>query len=79
MLEIRRDRTIIENNCILLVAQMKRAIELLEDKDLGNSFYSKDLAELDNKLLEIRRDSVRFMKMVRNPYQFKREYEDCKK
>lgn len=72
-MDIRRDRTPIEDNCTLLVAQMKRAIELLENADLERFTYSKDLAELDNKLLEIRRDSVRFIKMVRNPYRYERK------
>ncbi len=63
----------VDNTKSLLIAQMKRAIELLESKELERCIYSKELAELDNKLLEIRRDSIRFMKIVRNPYRFKRE------
>jgi len=51
-----------ENNTkTLLISQMKRAIELLEDDSI-NEFNSKELAELRNKLHEIRRDSIRFMK-----------------
>ena len=51
-----------ENNTkTLLISQMKRAIELLDDDSI-NEFNSKELAELRNKLHEIRRDSIRFMK-----------------
>ena len=51
-----------ENNTkTLLISQMKRAIELLEDDSI-NEINSKELAELRNKLHEIRRDSIRFMK-----------------
>lgn len=60
-----------ENTKVLLIAQMKRAIELLESADLEKFTYSKDLAELDNKLLEIRRDSIRFIKQVRAPWQLR--------
>ncbi|RWR06713.1 hypothetical protein QNH23_06275 [Siminovitchia fortis] len=47
----------------LLVAQMKRAIELLETESLSG--YSHEFAELTNKMHEIRRDSVRFVKAAR--------------
>lgn len=51
-----------EETSRLLIAQMKRAIELLEGvKDP----YSKDFAELSNKLHEIRRDSIRLMKLAK--------------
>lgn len=63
----------IEETRILLVAQMKRAVELLESENFRRYSYSKELAELDNKLLEIRRDSVRYINEVRNPYRIKRE------
>lgn len=63
-----------ENTRILLIAQMKRAIELLEGKDItkpekihndGNFKWSGrngEHSELKSKLHEIRRDSVRFVK-----------------
>lgn len=54
-----------DNTKVLLIAQMKRAIELLEIEELGRGIYSKDLAELDNKLLEIRRDSIRCVNQIR--------------
>jgi hypothetical protein len=44
----------------LLIYQMERAIELLKDEKL--EFYTKEFAEVENKLHEIRRDSVRFIK-----------------
>lgn len=68
----------VENTRLLLIAQMKRALEILESEDSterfvpypswdGKSTYSKHnpvLPELFNKLHEIRRDSVRFVKEV---------------
>lgn len=56
-----------DNTRALLVAQMKRAIEILESEDMGrfNYSYSNELAELDNKLLEIRRDSIRCINQLR--------------
>lgn len=68
-----RERTSTDDTRILLVAQLKRAIELLKNADFERFMYSKDLAELDSKLHEIRRDSIRLVKMIRNPYRFKRE------
>lgn len=53
------------NTRTLLIAQMKRAIEILESQDLGRCIYSNDLAELGNKLHEIRRDSVRYVNNLR--------------
>lgn len=67
-----------ENTRLLLVAQMKRALEILESENAtkkfvpylswdGKSTYKKnnpELPELFNKLHEIRRDSVRFVKEV---------------
>ena len=67
-----------ENTKVLLIAQMKRAIELLESESAtkrlvpypswdGKSTYTKynpELPELANKLHEIRRDSIRFIKEV---------------
>lgn len=44
----------------LLISQMERVIELLKDEKL--EFYTREFSELDNKLHEIRRDSVRFIK-----------------
>jgi hypothetical protein len=44
---------------------MKRAVELLESENVKRYSYSKELAELDNKLLEIRRDSIRYIKELR--------------
>lgn len=54
-----------DNTKVLLIAQMKRAIELLENEDVGRGAYSSDLAELDNKLHEIRRDSIRYVDWLR--------------
>lgn len=54
-----------EDTRMLLVLQMKRAIELLENADLEKFFWSKEVAELERKMHEIRRDSIRFMKEVR--------------
>lgn len=54
-----------DNTRVLLIAQMKRAIELLESDgiEMRNEWhYSKHFAELNNKFHEIRRDSVRFIK-----------------
>lgn len=53
-----------ENTRILLVAQMKRVIEILEDEKEIKS-YSPEIAEIDKKLHEIRRDSIRFIKELR--------------
>lgn len=69
----RRNVTVIDSSRILLIAQMKRVIELLEKQNPERMIYSRDLAELDNKLHEIRRDSIRLMKMVRSPYEIKKE------
>lgn len=53
-----------ENTKVLLVAQMKRVIEILEsDKEIKS--YSPELAEIDKKLHEIRRDSIRYVKELR--------------
>lgn len=58
-----------ENTKALLIAQMKRAIELLEtDQDLSANYTQGVYPELANKLHEIRRDSIRYMKEVRPPY-----------
>ncbi len=54
-----------DNTKVLLIAQMKRAIELLENGDVARGIYSNDLAELDNKLHEIRRDSIRYIDGLR--------------
>lgn len=55
-----------ENARQLLIAQMKRALELLEDEKILKPYiYNSGFAELENKLHEIRRDSVRFVKMSR--------------
>ena len=54
-----------DNTRILLIAQMKRAIELLEDDEtttLMHWYGNKNFAELSNKFHEIRRDSIRFIK-----------------
>lgn len=48
-----------ENTRVLLIAQMKRAIELLESntvKPIGGN-----TAEFERKMHEIRRDSIRFI------------------
>ena len=44
----------------LLIYQMERAIELLKNEEL--EYYTREFTELDKKLHEIRRDSVRFIK-----------------
>lgn len=58
-----------ENTRILLIAQMKRAIELLETEGIETPFHpnkwfsvNRNHSELKVKLKEIRRDSVRFIK-----------------
>lgn len=58
-----------ENTKLLLIAQMKRAIELLEQPKIERPFKKEkwvsvnhDHTELKTKLREIRRDSVRFIK-----------------
>ncbi|MCK1996829.1 hypothetical protein MPH47_06235 [Psychrobacillus psychrodurans] len=48
------------NSRNLLICQMERAIELLKDEKV--KVYTRDFSELDNKLHEIRRDSIRFIK-----------------
>lgn len=60
----------------LLVLQMKRCIELLESSNLsksvpmkgyGDSFYNirnPETSELNKKLHEVRRDSIRLMKTI---------------
>lgn len=53
-----------ENTRVLLVAQMKRVIEILEDEKEIKS-YSPEIAEIDKKLHEIRRDSIRYIKELR--------------
>lgn len=53
-----------ENTRVLLIAQMKRVIEILEDEKEIKS-YSPELAEIDKKLHEIRRDSIRYIKELR--------------
>lgn len=56
-----------QNTRILLIAQMKRAIELLEDLKILDAYsYKSGFAELENKLHEIRRDSIRFSKESRD-------------
>lgn len=55
----------VEETGNLLVAQMKRAIELIESKDEIDAYYSKGIAELENKMLEIKRDSIRYSKELR--------------
>lgn len=52
-----------ENTRILLIAQMKRVIELLEDEKITP--YSYTLAEIERKLHEIRRDSIRYIQELR--------------
>ncbi len=58
-----------ENTRLLLIAQMKRVIELLESdgitKPMGDGKWwsvNKNHSEMKTKLREIRRDSVRFVK-----------------
>lgn len=57
------------NTKALLIAQMRRAIELLETEGIEESFLQRSWrsvngnhTELRNKLHEIRRDSIRFIK-----------------
>ena len=52
-----------ENTRLLLIAQMKRAIELLEDKEFNG--FSCLFAEYDRKMHEVRRDSIRFVKELK--------------
>lgn len=56
----------------LLVLEMKRCIELLESSNLSKTkdtvrWYSinTDTSELNKKLHEVRRDSIRLMKTIR--------------
>lgn len=62
-----------ENTRVLLIAQMRRAIELLESGNVtkttirdeyGYLYANRMLPELSNKLHEIRRDSVRYMREI---------------
>lgn len=52
-----------ENTRILLIAQMKRVIELLEGEELKP--YSYTFAEVEKKLREIRRDSIRYIQELK--------------
>lgn len=52
-----------DNTRILLIAQMKRAIELLE-KDSVKS-YGGNFAEFERKMHEIRRDSIRYIQELK--------------
>jgi len=45
----------------LLVLEMKRCIELLEMKEVQENCHSKGFAELQRKLHEVRRDSLRYI------------------
>ena len=54
-----------DNDRMLLIAQMERALVLLKRNVSPSSFYNKDGAELEAKLKEIRRDSIRFIKNAR--------------
>lgn len=51
------------NTRILLIFQMKRTVELLE-KDI-DFVYRPEFAELERKMHEIRRDSIRFIKELK--------------
>lgn len=50
-----------ENTKMLLIAQMTRAIELLKQDETDRQ-YTPYSAELEKKLHEIRRDSIRYIK-----------------
>lgn len=61
------------NTRTLLIAQMKRALELMENMEVKelkepdfSPYFYEHIAELENKLHEIRRDSIRFAKEVRS-------------
>lgn len=71
--EVRRMYNKSNNNRILLIAQMHRVIELLEnenamkltvDGEYGYQTSNPILPELSNKFREIRRDSVRYMNEI---------------
>lgn len=47
----------------LLITQMERVLELLQEGEV--TYFSKELAEIERKLHEIRRDSLRYMTEVR--------------
>ena len=52
-----------ENTRVLLIAQMRRAIELLEGDVM--EVYGANFAEFDRKMHEIRRDSIRFVRELK--------------
>lgn len=45
----------------LLVLEMKRCIELLGMEDTQKDCHSREFAELQRKLHEVRRDSIRYI------------------
>lgn len=53
-----------ENTRILLIANMKRVIELLEKGEL-KTHYGSNYAEYERKMHEVRRDSIRYMKELK--------------
>lgn len=52
-----------ENTRILLIANMKRVIELLEGNTVKS--YGGEFAEFERKMHEVRRDSIRFGKELK--------------
>jgi len=52
-----------ENTRLMLIVQMKRVIELLEDEKFSE--YSSLFSEYDRKMHEVRRDSIRFGKELK--------------